>query len=163
VATWLPLSLLGVERSMQATNWRSRCTWRAVGGFALSQILSIWPGQGAYYALLVVGFYALYRAFVGPPGGWRLQERLLSVARQRGVAFFAALGVATLLLARFEPTPLHTAFGLLPGFDRLTSRSPERALIIFYLAPAVLCGFTVSALRRPGAARLVCWLPLAAA
>src|SRR5205085_11449596 len=73
--------------------------------------------------------------------------------RQRSVAFFAALGLAVLILARREPTPLHAALSLLPGFENIHARSPERALIVFYIAPALLAGATVSALDARGRLR----------
>jgi hypothetical protein len=63
------------------------------------------------------------------------------------VPYFAGLSVAVLILTRYEPTPLHALFGLLPGFDRIHARSPERALIVFYLGPALLAGATVTWLQ----------------
>ena len=52
--------------------------------------------------------------------------------------YFAVLGLAVLVLTRAEPTPLHTLFSLLPGFERIHARSPERALMVLYIAPAML-------------------------
>jgi hypothetical protein len=68
------------------------------------------------------------------------------------LTYFAVLGVVVLVLARAEPTPLHALFSLLPGFERIHARSPERALIVFYLAPAIIAGLGLSWLTR-GAAR----------
>ena len=225
VVAWLPLMLLGAERAIQATNWRSRGLWLGVAGLAVSQILAAWIGQAAYYALLVLGSYVAYRTLPRPcslltrirslalngggivlfgfalgaagvlprleynllsnlPGGYpeaampvatwtdwgiisdwyrRLLQPgfsylgwsvlVLAVAapvlarRCFAVPYFAGLSVAVLILARYEPTPLHALFGLLPGFERIHARSPERALIVFYLGPALLAGATVTWLQ----------------
>ena len=230
VAAWLPLMLLGAERAIRGAGWRVQATWWGVAGLSLSQILSAWVGQGAYYAALVLGSYLGYRTLFAAmctpaarvrsfarhltgmllfglalaaagllprleynlvsnlPGGypsasvslftswsdWGIidgWQRLLlqpgfayvgwpalalAVAaplvarRRRGVSYFALLGVAVLVLARAEPTPLHALMGWLPGFERIHARSPERALIVFYLAPAVLAAATLTALKVPG-------------
>ncbi|HET6316746.1 MAG TPA: hypothetical protein VFG86_09825, partial [Chloroflexota bacterium] len=227
VAAWLPFCLLGAEFATHAETWRARAVGWGVAGLALSQILAMWLGQGAYYALLVVGAYVVYRTLFAPksnlqrrlasmaihgaavllvgfglssaglfprleynaltnlPGGypppsppvahpgpldWGIiedwQTRLLEpgfhylgwavlalallapfVARARmAVPFFAATAVAVLVLARFEPTPLHALLGLLPGFERTHAHAPERALIVFFLAPALLAGASASCL-----------------
>src|SRR5438270_1757697 len=64
VAAWLPLMIVGAERSICATDWRSRSAWWGVSGLALSQILAVWIGQAAYYALLVLGSYIAYRTLL---------------------------------------------------------------------------------------------------
>lgn len=76
---------------------------------------------------------------------------LTSARRNSAVPFFAALTLIVLLLARYQPTPLHALFDLLPGFERIHTRSPERALLVFYLGPAILAGLALTALER--------WLP----
>jgi hypothetical protein len=237
VAAWLPLTLLGAELAIRARAWRRRGLWFAVSGLALSQILAVWIGQGAYYAVLVVGSFVAFRSLTSRTGSWswrlgtlavngagvlvfafgfgaagllpRLEYNLVSnlsggypsvdVAlnstsltdwgliagadrlllqpgfeyigwpvlvlaiaavplawRRSPVVYFAALGLAVLILARALPTPLHAALSLLPGFERIHARSPERALIVFYLAPAMLSAvsltwFTSSRRWRPAA------------
>src|SRR5207302_11501304 len=92
-----------------------------------------------YHRLLEPGFSYL---------GWSiLLLALLAplVARRRfGVPYFAGLTLAVLILARYEPTPLHALLALLPNFERIHARSPERALIVFYLGPALLAGATLT-------------------
>src|SRR5439155_25917965 len=68
--------------------------------------------------------------------------------RRYGVPFFAALSIGVLILARYQPTPLHAALSLLPGFERIHARSPERAMIVFYLGPALLAGIAVTCLEH---------------
>jgi hypothetical protein len=241
VAAWLPLMLLGAERAICATDWRSRTLWWGISGLAVSQILAAWIGQAAYYALLVLGSYIAFRTMLTPartmarvrslllngggvlvfgfslaaagvlprleynllsnlPGGypdtltggaapawtdWGIiadwYRRLLQpgfsylgwsvlglalaaplLAGRRfalAVAYFASLSLAVLILARSEPTPLHALMSLLPGFERIHARSPERALIVFYLGPAMLVGATLTCLQSRVRCRLR--LPLA--
>ena len=78
----------------------------------------------------------------------------LFARRRLSVPYFAVFGLAVLVLARADPTPLHAAFSLLPGFERIHARSPERALIVFYMAPALLAAATMSALHVPDRPRL---------
>ena len=222
VAAWLPLALLGAERARHAASPRGLLLWCGVAGFALSQILAAWIGQGAYYATLVVGSYIVcrglptanlrrliavaaavaawtfglaaagllprleYNAVSNLPGGypgadvslratswndWGLIDGWQRLLLQPGfeylgwpalllavggvtlllrrrppwpVAYFAALGLVVLILARAEPTPLHALFSFLPGFERIHARSPERALIVLYLAPAILASASVT-------------------
>jgi hypothetical protein len=219
VAAWLPLALLGAERATRCISRRSLLLWCGLAGFAMSQILAAWIGQGAYYATLVVGSYIAlrsvrvrraaavgaaiaawtfslaaagllprleYNAVSNLPGGypgadvslrattwnnWGLIDDWQRLLLQPGfeyiglpalllafgglallvrrnpawpVAYFAALGLFVLILARAQPTPLHALFSLLPGFERIHARSPERALIVFYLAPAILASASMT-------------------
>ena len=73
--------------------------------------------------------------------------------------YFAGLSLAVLILARYEPTPLHTLMSLLPGFERIHARSPERALIVFYVGPALLAAAALTCLQTK--ARLSFRVPLA--
>jgi len=229
VAAWLPLALLGAERLLRSRDRRWQVVWCGLGGLAISQILAAWLGQGAYYALLVIGAFVAYRgltdrcvglgravlggtallvvggglAAIGLlprlefnslsnlPGGyvtatgiasaaaglgdWGIIEdwstRLLEpgfhyvgravlalavaapllAGRRRAVPFFALVAVLALVLARWQPTPLHMLLSLvLPGFGPMHMHAPERALLVFFLGPAVLAGATVDWLSRRG-------------
>jgi hypothetical protein len=67
VVCWLPLGILGVELAIRSSG-RLKCVlWLGASGFALSQILASWIGQGSYYALLVLGGYVAYRILISPP------------------------------------------------------------------------------------------------
>jgi hypothetical protein len=92
--------------------------------------------------LFVPGFYFAGGATLG-----LAVVALLVRPRSPSVLFLAALAVASLILARHEPTPLHAALSLLPGYERLTARSPERALIVFYLPTALLAASAVTSLQ----------------
>lgn len=66
ITAWLPLSLLGFELATRSRNWALRVSWMGLAAFALSQMLVIWPGQGAYYALLALGGFVAYRTLLSP-------------------------------------------------------------------------------------------------
>lgn len=67
VAAWLPWLLLGAEWAARSRRSPTRLAAWSLGGFALSQILAGWLGQGASYALLALGAYLLYRVVLDPP------------------------------------------------------------------------------------------------
>jgi hypothetical protein len=97
------------------------------------------------HLLLSPGFYYV--------GSATLALALAGVVLGRGryaTPYFAALTLVVLVLSRYEPTPLHVLFGLIPDFLQLAARSPERTMLVFYLGPALLAGTAVS---RLGAAR----------
>ncbi|MBA3643324.1 MAG: YfhO family protein [Chloroflexia bacterium] len=232
VGAWLPLMLVGVELAVRAQDWRGRVTAWALAGFALSQILAGWLGQGAYYALLLLALFTLYRTVVQPPrplaglrrrllalvlngaavtfigfvlaaagivprldyharsnlavgyagnpnlawvadpgawpwrhtaellfgrGGWYVGGAVIVLALVApliaGKRFAAPLLTMILLLGitmTTEPrTPLHDlAYSLLPMFEDLHRHRPERVLVVWYLAVALLAGIALSALPR---------------
>jgi hypothetical protein len=233
VAAWLPLLLLGAERAIRPQPWRTKALWWGVGGFALSQIVSVWVGQAAYYAVLVLAAFIAYRSHLVPtrvlvnlagilvfgaslagggllprleynlvsnlPGGYPNADVVLASAawadwgflngwdrlllepgfhflgwttlglaisaplvggRRHSVPFFMALSIGVLILARYQPTPLHAALSLLPGFERIHARSPERAMIVFYLGPAILAGIGVARFQKLSPRRLSPFVPL---
>jgi len=250
VAAWLPVALLGVERALTATTSRRRVGWWACAGFAVSQLLGVWVGQGAYYALLFLGAYLAYRTLLAPatagcdiswsgrvrrlvvhgsvvlgvgfglaaigllprleynavsnlPGGYEAaglasptaglsdwgiiedwQTRLLTpgfhyvglvclglallaplVARGRVfhvVLFFSCMTIAVLVLARWQPTPLHVALSVLPGFGPMHMHAPERALLVWFICPALLAGATVGQVQKLGRWGVVAALGLTA-
>lgn len=104
VATWLPLALLGLEMAIRAQRWLPRAAWWAVSGFAISQILAGWIGQGAYYALLTIGGYAVYRTLVSPPAELRrLHRRFLALLTHGSAVLVFGFGLAAAsVLPRLE-------------------------------------------------------------
>lgn len=78
-ATWIPLSLLGIELALQAADWRSRLVPWCLSAFALSQMVAGWIGEGWLYAFLLPAAYIGYRTFLSPPQpGIFLVKRLLT-------------------------------------------------------------------------------------
>jgi hypothetical protein len=66
-AAWIPLALLGIELALRARNWRDRLATWFLGGFAVSQMLGGWIGEGWLYAMLLPAAYIGYRAVLSPP------------------------------------------------------------------------------------------------
>jgi hypothetical protein len=64
--TWIPLALLGIELSLRATRWRDRIAGWFLGGFAVSQMLAGWIGEGWLYAVLLPAAYIAYRTLISP-------------------------------------------------------------------------------------------------
>ena len=117
----LPGGYPSADVSLRATSWND---WGIIANW---DRLLLQPGfQYIGWPALVLALLALL---------WLISRR-----RPLMLGFFAALGLAVLVLARAEPTPLHALFSFLPGFERIHARSPERAMIVFYLAPAILAG-----------------------
>ncbi len=66
-AAWIPLALLGIELALRASSWRDRLARWFLGGFAVSQMLGGWIGEGWLYAMLLPAAYIGYRALLSPP------------------------------------------------------------------------------------------------
>jgi hypothetical protein len=66
-AAWIPLALLGIELAVRASDWRTRIACWFLGGFAVSQMLGGWIGEGWLYAMLLPAAYIGYRAILSPP------------------------------------------------------------------------------------------------
>ncbi|MGH3090301.1 MAG: hypothetical protein ACRDSJ_23705, partial [Rubrobacteraceae bacterium] len=117
VMVWLPISILGAEMAIRSRRLLDRILWCALSGLAVSQMLASWLGQGSYYALLALGGYVAYRAFLFPP------EHMRSVAgRVFGGVFVGAsilavgFGLAAAgLLPRLEYNALSSLAG---GYER---------------------------------------------
>jgi hypothetical protein len=142
---------------------------------ALSNLPGGYPDAGAVLPAATWtdwGFLSNWNQLLLVPGfhyiGWSaLGLAVLAVpfaARRRtpthALIYFAALPVLVLVLARYEPTPLHSLLSLLPGFDRIHARSPERAMTVFYLGPALLAAFAVTRMRFHNRPRLTTSLGL---
>jgi hypothetical protein len=104
IYVWLPLVLLGVERAIRASAWPNRGLWWGVAGLGLSQILAVWLGQGAYYALLVVGGYVTYRTALFPPGsGYGVKGRAGRLVLHGGAVLLCGFVLAAAgILPRLE-------------------------------------------------------------
>ncbi|MGH2561073.1 MAG: hypothetical protein ACRDJH_18560, partial [Thermomicrobiales bacterium] len=77
------------------------------------------------------------------------------LARRRfPTAFFGAYGLVVCVLL-LRNTPLHDLFYLLPRFEVLHQHVPNRILIVFAIAPALLAGATVDAISRRERSRML--------
>jgi hypothetical protein len=113
VGLWLPVLLLGAELALRSRTWFARLGWWTLSGFALSQILAAWIGQGAYYSLLLLGAYIAYRTLLVPavrPRPWSLRAR--DLALHGGAILGLGFGLAAAgLLPRFEFNPRSSLAG----------------------------------------------------
>ncbi|MDQ6675261.1 MAG: YfhO family protein, partial [Chloroflexota bacterium] len=72
------------------------------------------------------------------------------VRRRHASPFFCLTSILVLVVARWQPTPLHVALSLLPGFGPMHVHAPERALLVWYIGPALLAGASVGRLEGTG-------------
>ncbi len=131
----LPGGYPDADVSLRATTWND---WG---------IISNWDRLLLQPGFEYIGWPVLLLASIGILGN-------LASRRIPTVPFFAGLGVVVLVLARAEPTTLHALLSLLPGFEKIHARSPERALIVLYLAPAIQAGAGVAWLTSFKRARM---------
>lgn len=99
-AVWVPPALLGIELALRAGDWRRRLLPWLLTGFALSQMLAGWVGQGWLVGPILIAAYTTYRALVDPPhpgAAWR--DRLPAWAATGGITVGSglALGAAGVL------------------------------------------------------------------
>jgi hypothetical protein len=114
IYAWLPLTLLGAEKALRSTRTTVRSAWWGFAGLGVSQTVAVWPGQGAYYAALIIGGYIAYRALAGPPAGARAGWRARvggCLVHEAGVFGFGAALAAAGLLPRIEFNALSNLAG----------------------------------------------------
>ncbi len=145
---------------------------------ALSNLAGGYPGPKGDGGWTVEDWRLLLEPGLFYAGGTVLALALAApvVARGRSATpYFASLCLAALVLAGAEATPLHSALNLLPRFEQLHARFPERTMVVFFLGAALLAGATLSRLgelgKRAGpllllpalaASFLAVWFPLPA-
>ena len=93
------------------------------------------------------------------PTGWYIGGSVAALALaapllargRRGTLFWGIVAVGTLVISSNATTPLHQLFYLLlPRFEALHRHYPDRALLVLYLALALLAGIAVDRLaERP--------------
>jgi len=91
-------------------------------------------GSSWYTGVTVLAF-----AVVAPLVAWR----------HFAVPYFAIIAPCALVLSGQGPTPLHSIlYQVLPYFERLHPHRPERVMVVFYLAVALLAGAALTELGR---------------
>jgi hypothetical protein len=77
-SAFIPVAFLGVELALRARSWPIRLAAWVLGGFAISQMLAAWLGQGALNALILVAAWVVFRSLITPPEeAWDLQRRFV--------------------------------------------------------------------------------------
>ncbi|CAN5758368.1 hypothetical protein BH24CHL4_BH24CHL4_01460 [soil metagenome] len=100
VVSWVPILLVGLEMAVNRESWASRLRWMALAGFAMSQVMASWLGQGSYYVALLGGGYLVYRGLLDPGDrsrGWRQRVLVTGVTGIGAAAISAGLAAAGLL------------------------------------------------------------------
>ncbi len=150
IYAWLPLTLVGVEKALESRRWRRRVAWWSLAGLGVSQSVAVWPGQGAYYAALIVGGYIALRTLVAPsppppPDGpaARIGRFLL---HEGGVFAFGAALAAAGVLPRLEFNALSNLAGGYAG-DNLGVGGLQPAQWVYLASPSAwYVGLSVLAL-----------------
>ncbi len=97
---WFPWMLLGAEIALRQRG-RARLVGWCLLGFAGSQELSVWAGQGAYYAFLGTAAYVTFQTLLGSAaGGLGLLARVRAL-----LAHSVVMGAVTILLSAWTLFP----------------------------------------------------------
>jgi hypothetical protein len=153
VYAWLPFALIGTELAIRASRWHTRCAWWGLAAIAMSQIVAVWPGQGAYYSAMLVGGYIAYRTlFVRPDrarGGLVLRARDLLVHAAAVFVWAAALDAAG-ILPRLEFNGLSNLAGGYTGAEaKVGGLNPREWLLVavpgYWYAGASVLGLAIAA------------------
>jgi hypothetical protein len=103
IAVWTPWVFAGAELAIRAGSHRARLGGWVMAGFALSQALAAWLGQGSYYLVLALAAYIVFRTVLTPQGSPSLLSRGRTMTAH-GIAIVAiGFGIAAAgLLPRLE-------------------------------------------------------------
>lgn len=99
-ATWVPLTLLGIELAGRSDDWPVRFTAWTAAAVGFSQMLAGWVGEGWIYSILLVGAYIGFRMLLSTPRTEMALARRLMLSALSGIAVLvggAALGAAGIL------------------------------------------------------------------
>jgi hypothetical protein len=162
------IAVFGVGFGLAAIGLLPRLEYNAVsnlpGGYAAAGLPSPTAGIADWgiiedwkVRLLVPGFHYVGLACLG-----LAVLAPFSVRFRHAVPFFFCMSIAVLDLARWQPTPLHVALSILPGFGPMHTHAPERALIVWFICPALLAGATVGWVQQSGRLGVVVAIGLAA-
>ena len=103
MTSWIPVVLLGAELAMRATRALPRLGGWALAGLAVSQLLGVWLGKGAYYGLLALGGWVAYRTLIVPDQLSPLRNRLVRLLTHGAVILLVGFGLgAAGVLPRVE-------------------------------------------------------------
>jgi hypothetical protein len=94
VSVWTPWVLAGADLAIRASSNRARLVGWVLAGFALSQSLAAWLGQGSYYVLMALGAFVVYRSLTCSSTSRRIQQRLAMGALNGAAVVLVGFGLA---------------------------------------------------------------------
>lgn len=138
LATWIPTALIGVEQIVRNKHLNRRALGWLITGFAMSQMIAGWPGQGMYNGCLLVGGYLAFRLLLSSENGalgWK--DRLVRlIGDSAGTLGFAITWAAAGLLPRLDiVSRTNVAWGEYEGYDAnkyATGWSVNRMIDLFW-------------------------------
>ncbi len=164
--------------STRPAGWRQRLGTTAFtgiviggGGVALAAAAILPRFEFRRVSNLATG-YGGNLAWAASSGGWHLRDfdnrflepnltylggaifglaivAILTLGRRYAMPFWTAMAIGMLLLTTKSINPLQRLlFLVLPEFESLHRHWPERATVVFYLAPAMLAGGVITDLQR---------------
>ena len=113
VVSWTPVVLIGLEMAINRDTWVSRIRWMALAGFAMSQVVASWIGQGSYYVALLGGGFLIYRGLLHPSDRdrpWRARAIIVG-STGFGVTMISAGLAAAGIISRLEYNRLSNLAG----------------------------------------------------
>jgi hypothetical protein len=105
LVVWIPIGMIGIELMLRSTTMSQRLAALSLSGFAASQMIAGWVGQGAYNGLLILGSYLVWRSLFPCRTTAPWQVRGVRLLRDGAVIFGVGLGLS--------------AAGLLPRLDAI--------------------------------------------
>jgi hypothetical protein len=109
VTSWIPAALLGAELAILARKPLPRLGGWALAGLAVSQLLGVWLGKGAYYGVLALGGWIAYRTLIVPDRPAPLRERISQLVLHGAAVLLIGVGLgAAGALPRLEANPRST-------------------------------------------------------
>ena len=94
IAVWSPWVIAGAELAIRGRSARARLAGWVLAGFALSQALAAWLGQGSYYLMLALFTFILFRIVVRPEGSPTMTSRVRAMAAHGGAIVVIGFGLA---------------------------------------------------------------------
>lgn len=154
VTTWLPIVLIGVELALRPSSPLRRFAGLILAGLAICQILAAWPGQAAYYALLVIGGWVLWRTVVTPPAGWSPRDRITGLLGIGGGILLIgfALNAASLLIRLDANTRSNAPGGIYTGISGWSAT--KIGVPLTEVVQSLAGGFSVASWQYAGAAAI---------
>ena len=77
-SAFFPMAFLGIELAVRAKSWPMRLAAWIMAGFAISQMLAAWLGQGVINALVILAGWVVFRTLITPPEStWDMRTRLI--------------------------------------------------------------------------------------